>query len=596
MVWRAAASVVIGLSAISLARAQGLPPVPAPPQNPITESKRVLGKILFWEEQLSSDNTVACGTCHRPGFGGADPRAGVDPGLDGIPGTADDVLGSPGVIRSDLSDDFAPDEIFGLTRQVTGRTAQPMLMAAYTPLAFWDGRATTTFIDPQTGLVSIPAGGALESQAVAPVLNEIEMSHEDRDWTQVTAKLASARPLALAADHPADVAAVLNDDPTYTDLFDDAFGDPGITAERIAFAIATYERTLVPDQTPWDTFVAGDPSALTPQQQQGLNTLQATTCFACHTPPMFTNNTFRNIGLRPIAEDAGRQDVTGNPADRGRFKVPTLRNVGLKRNFMHNGQLQNLPQVLDFYLGVNGQVQFPNNQDPLVPAIVIPPPTRPAVVDFLANGLTDPRVTAGEFPFDRPTLHTEQPPNPALLGGGTIGTNGVVPTMIAITPPNLGNADFKIGVADALGGANAFVAISSNPPVGGVLTPDSVEGPVALGGAGPGEGFGTFHWPIPDDESLLGQRFFMQWLVEDPGAAGGLALSRIAEIRVFCTTCDCEGDLDGNGEVELGDLAALLANFGVSDAAPEQGDVNGDGVVDLTDLARLLARFGFVCN
>ena len=51
-----------------------LPPVPVPAENPITEPKRVLGKILFWDEQLSSDNSVACGTCHRPAWGGADAR------------------------------------------------------------------------------------------------------------------------------------------------------------------------------------------------------------------------------------------------------------------------------------------------------------------------------------------------------------------------------------------------------------------------------------------------------------------------------------------------------------------------------------------
>ncbi|MBT8441678.1 MAG: cytochrome-c peroxidase, partial [Gammaproteobacteria bacterium] len=65
-----------------------LPPVPVPAANPITEEKRVLGKILFWDEQLSSDDSIACGTCHIPSAGGADPRAGLHPGTD--PGTLDD--------------------------------------------------------------------------------------------------------------------------------------------------------------------------------------------------------------------------------------------------------------------------------------------------------------------------------------------------------------------------------------------------------------------------------------------------------------------------------------------------------------------------
>ena len=75
-----------------------LPDVPVPPENPITEAKRVLGKILFWDEQLSSDDTVACGTCHLPAAGGGDPRAAVHPGT--VPGSVDDVAGSRSTDRT----------------------------------------------------------------------------------------------------------------------------------------------------------------------------------------------------------------------------------------------------------------------------------------------------------------------------------------------------------------------------------------------------------------------------------------------------------------------------------------------------------------
>ena len=73
-----------------LAGAQLAPP-PVPAENPITEEKRLLGKILFWDEQLSSDNTIACGSCHDPAHGGMDSRVGINPGLDGVFGTLDDV-------------------------------------------------------------------------------------------------------------------------------------------------------------------------------------------------------------------------------------------------------------------------------------------------------------------------------------------------------------------------------------------------------------------------------------------------------------------------------------------------------------------------
>ena len=391
---------LIGMTANATAQ---LPPPQVPPQNPITEPKRVLGKILFWEEQLSSDDTVACGTCHRPFRAMADPREADHPGLDGTFGTPDDLRGSFGVVRQDAAGNAIADPVFGFDRQVTARSAQTLSGALWSPLAFWDGRAGPDFVDPQTGTTSIPLGGALEAQAVGPIINDTEMAHVGRTWADVIAKLESVDPLALATYAPPDVQAAMAASPSYADLFDDAFGDPAITAERIAFAIATYERTLVPDRTPFDL------GTLTPQQQQGLNVFlnPGSRCSACHAPPLLTDNTFRNIGLRPPIEDSGRQGITGNPGDLGRFKVPALRNVGLKAFYMHNGVRTTLEEVVDFYLGVNGQVQFPLNQDPLIAGIAMPPGARIDLIEFLRNGLTDPRVAAETFPFDRPILHSE---------------------------------------------------------------------------------------------------------------------------------------------------------------------------------------------
>ncbi|MCA9298625.1 MAG: hypothetical protein KDA28_06140, partial [Phycisphaerales bacterium] len=383
------------LCAISLASplafAQGLPPVPQPAENPITESKRVLGKILFWDEQLSFDNTVACGSCHMPEHGGADPVLARHPGPDGINDTIDDLFASLGVIRTDDTRSYTPDSIFDLDVQVTSRSAQQNLLSMYSPELFWDGRAPTTFVDPQTGATSIAVGGALESQAVGPVLSDVEMAHEGRDWDAVAAKLEVSAPLAIATDLPADVQSILDAAPSYPDLFEDAFGDPSITAERIAFAIATYQRTLVPDQTPWDRFIAGEPNAMTPGQVQGWNAFQASNCAACHQAPFFTDHTFRIVAVRPAAEDLGRFEVTGANRDRGRFKVPTVRNVGLKSSFMHTGQFRTLDQVLQFYAGPGARG---TKRDPLLPR-GFAPQVRPAGSDFLESALTDPRVEAG---------------------------------------------------------------------------------------------------------------------------------------------------------------------------------------------------------
>lgn len=403
---------VIAVGFVAKAMAQPLPPPPVPAQNPITEPKRVLGKILFWEEQLSSDNTVACGTCHRPAVGGGtDPRIGIHPGFDNAFGTPDDVFGSPGVAQMDAPRHYIPDAQFGMDPQVTNRATPRNIMSQYAPQLFWDGRAGPQFVNPETGLISIqgPPSAALEAQSVQPILNDTEMSHSGRTWNDVRNKLQAASPMAYASLMPADVANAVAANPTYPQLFQAAFGDPAITAERIAFAIATYERTLVPNQTPWDRTQAGQPNGLTPAQLQGLQTfIGGGRCALCHTGATFTNQSFRTIGLRPPQEDLGRQLVTNNPADRGRFKVPSLRNVGLKPRFMHHGRISTLTDVVNFYRNV-GNVQFPDNRDPIIPTIVIGPQQVPNLVEFLQNGLTDARVANEQFPFDRPRLLSEVP-------------------------------------------------------------------------------------------------------------------------------------------------------------------------------------------
>lgn len=570
-----------------------IPPVPVPVENPITEPKRVLGKLLFWDEQLSSDNTVSCGTCHRPNFGGADPRLARNPGDDGILNTPDDVIASPGVIHCDNDKTYLPDPVFDLFPQITPRAANPSVMAMFSPELFWDGRASSTFTDPQSGLVKIATGGALESQAVGPIVSTVEMGHESRDWNQIAVKLGYVTPMILARNLPTDMADALEANSTYPDLFRAAFGDPTINSERIAFAIATYERTLLANQTPWDRFVAGDNTAMTPNQVQGWNVLRGSPCLVCHTPPLFTNNTFQNVGLRPIAEDIGRQEVTGNPADRGQFKVPTLRNVGLKATYMHTGVFTTLNQVIAFY--ANGAAQFPNNRSPLLP-IGLPPPTVPQVVDFLENGLTDPRVAGEQFPFDRPQLHVELPaPNPSLSGGTTAGTGGFIPRMIANSPPNLMNLDFKIGLDGGLGGAQAFVAWSDQPPVGGQLVGATLQGPIILEGTGAGNGWATWAWPI-DETAISSCDVYLQWQIVDAGAFGGTALSQIAHLRMI--PYGCAGDMNCDSTADAQDiqpfLEALLtpAAYALNHPGcdPAHGDMNGDGAVNFADVA-LFANF-----
>jgi len=518
-----------------------LPPLPVPAGNPITEGKRVLGKILFWDEQLSHDDTVACGTCHRSEFGGIDPRTAVSPGADGVFGTVDDHLGSIGVVRSDSARNYSPSPVFGLFAQVTGRYAPSFDSAAYAPSLFWDGRATGTLLDPDTGLVALASGAALESQSLGPILNDGEMAHVGRTFAQATTKLAAAKPLKLATNLPADVAAVLAADPSYPDLFSAAFGDPAITAVRIAFAIATYERTLYPNQTPFDAWAAGNPTALTPNQLAGFGDFNGPgRCNQCHTGVTFTDNQFHNLGLRPIAQDNGRQGFTGLFADRGKFKTPSLRNAALRPNYMHNGDLPSVAAVLNFYNADGG----PNldNKDPILNGLNINAAQRARIEDFL-NALVDPRTVAGTFPFDRPTLYGETHPlNGNLYGQATAGTGNRFPAMFGISPAALG-AEFRIGLANALGSSPAVMGVTAASlapavSVGGFLL--NLDPSTALllveattGGAGAGGGFATTHFTLPTDPAFAGFPFFAQWFVVDPAASGGISASQGASFQIF---------------------------------------------------------------
>ncbi len=384
-----------------------LPEAPIPDENPITEEKAMLGKILFWEEQLSSDNSVACGTCHISNAGGSDPRSfeshSVHPGPDALGGTPDDIRGSIGVIRKTSDNSVSQaDETFYPERQVTGRRAMNSIGAAHSLRLFWDGRAQGPFEDPLTGEVLIPQGGALEIQALGPILSDVEMAKEGRTWQEVTDKLQSVRPLALVVDMPLAMQQALEGDTTYPSLFEKAFGTPDITPSRIAMAIATYERTLNPDQTPFDRFAEGDTTALTPRQQQGFELFRtAGRCGICHGGPDFSDHNFHNTGVRPFTEDLGRFEVTGNMADRGRFKTPSLRNTKLRAPYFHNGGAEDLQDVLEFYRRGG---DFAANRDPAMRPLNLSNNQLSMIQEFIEVGLTDPRVEQSLPPFDHPTL------------------------------------------------------------------------------------------------------------------------------------------------------------------------------------------------
>jgi cytochrome c peroxidase len=217
----------------------------------------------------------------------------------------------------------------GVQNKTGTRNSPTVLNSAYFEVQFWDGRAPS-----------------LEKQAEGPVQNPVEMAH--------TLKGVEDR---------------LNADPSYRDQFAAAFGSGPITYEMVAKAIATFERTVISGNSPFDRWKYGhDEHAVNDSAKRGFLVFTAKNkgnCAACHLvgqqTAMFTDNKFHNIGigvdLGKITDD-GRYAVTKMDSDRGAFKTPCLRNVALTAPYMHDGSLKTLKDVIDYYIGGGNSNQY----------------------------------------------------------------------------------------------------------------------------------------------------------------------------------------------------------------------------------------------
>jgi len=196
--------------------------------------------------------------------------------------------------------------------QKGGRSAPTVTNAAYAYLQFWDGRA-----------------GSLEEQALGPIENPIEM-----------------------ANTLDGMVATLSSIPGYAPLFEAAFGDAAVTPDRVAKAIASFERTVLSGNSAWDRFVAGDAGALNEQEQRGLELFNdKAQCTLCHAGQTLSDSDFHNIGvgMAGAEPDLGRYVVTENDADRGAFKTPPLRDISKTAPYMHDGSLATLEEVVQLY-------------------------------------------------------------------------------------------------------------------------------------------------------------------------------------------------------------------------------------------------------
>ena len=504
--------------------------LPVPAGNPLTPAKIALGKALFWDEQLSLTGTVACGTCHRPQAAGTDPRSALagnaarNSGPDGVLGNADDSIGSPGVPAHDAFGNYQPDAQFALQPRVGRRKAGTVVNAAFAGSLFWDGRADSYFLDPLTHQVLLPNYAALENQALGPLVNTSEMGHTGVTLSSLCARLSSLRPLALASDIPVALSNQIGAS-TYPELFAQAFGSAEITPARLVMAIASYERTLVADQAPLDAHVAGTPS-LTAQELQGQQLFQSEGCSFCHSGPLLTDGRFHYIGVRPTTEDLGRGALDSDAAMLGAMLTPGLRGIGERAPYMHNGRLATLEDVVEFY-NRGGDFSAPN-KDPRVRPRNWTQAQKAALLAFMRRPLTDPRVAAELPPFDRPTLYSETDRVPSIVAAGTPGTGGVMPRLVALEPPFVGNPSCALALAEGLAAAPAFLfatGSAGSPPL--ALLPLGV-----LAGSGSG-GYISFTAAIPRDPTLIGTVLRLRGIVVDAGAVGGLATTPTVEFRFF---------------------------------------------------------------
>ena len=295
----------------------GLPPIPVPRDNPMTHAKVQLGRKLFFDRRLSLNATMSCGMCHIPEQGFTNNELATAVGIEG---------------------------------RTVRRNAPTIYNVAYFSNIFHDGRETR-----------------LEYQIWQPVLASNEMANPSIGY--VIAKIRSL--------------------PDYAGLFEAAFGGKGPGIETIGMAIASYERTLVSGNSSFDRWYFGqDRTALSEATRQGLRLFRGKAgCAACHTIEkdyaLFTDDAFHNTGLGwqasvggdssevqvqiapgikvPVPQsvinsvgerppsDLGRYEVTQDPADRWRYKTPSLRNVALTAPYMHNGAFGTLREVVEFY-------------------------------------------------------------------------------------------------------------------------------------------------------------------------------------------------------------------------------------------------------
>lgn len=230
----------------------------------------------------------------------------------------------------------------GQEMKVLRRATPSIVNSAFNHLQMWDGRFRS-----------------LEEQISGPIQSPDEM---DGSMDQVLAKLKLM--------------------PGYVEAFEKSYPGEGITELTLAKAIASFERTLILRQSPFDIWVGGNEDAISPSAKRGFRLFVGkANCVACHQAPNFTDEGFHNIGLKDN-HDVGRYAVVPIKATKGSFKTPSLRGVGLTAPYMHDGVYQTLEEVIDHYDRGGGDRQ---NLDPNIKPLKLTKQEKHDLVQFLKS-------------------------------------------------------------------------------------------------------------------------------------------------------------------------------------------------------------------
>lgn len=346
--------------------------ITAPANNPITNEKVMLGKLLFFDPILSGNKDVACASCHHPSFAFAE--------------SLEISIGVNGKGLGEKREFLTPNDIPFVKRNsqtiintaFNGLTNENEIQPDAAPM-FWDLRVKS-----------------LENQSLEPIKTFEEMRGHQYTQDEVLDKILDR----------------IKKNNEYQRLFKAAFGaENAITQENLAKAMATYERTIVSNNSRFDQYMRGDKTALSQNEIDGMMLFLKSGCSKCHNGPMFSDFKTHTLGVEDN-EKVGFSD--DGFQKKYAFRTPTLRNLRFTAPYMHNGKLKTLQNVLEFYEDLSGgQIKNPKVKpwqlDPLIEHLKVNFKDISAIIEFLG--------TLNDDKFDR-SIPTKVPSG--LKVGGNI--------------------------------------------------------------------------------------------------------------------------------------------------------------------------------